>query len=323
MGVPAEELDRVVTPFLLPDGHLAVPLEAFGEIRIFDAGGKHLSTVGREGEGPGEFRSLQAAWARGDTIEAFDDRLLRITRFPPGGPAEVIPIELIPSAQAAVPGSPSYGWVVMGVADAGMGRRDQVALHRFSRDGSYLGEVGRFEGMARYRTPVFSGPDPLSPKTVFVVSGDRIYAGETLTPSMRVIGPDGSAEREITWIPAAEVSPAAAYQAVVEAAVAQARPNEAQQTRLRLESFPKTDRVSVFWGAQVDANGFLWIRPFDPLRHSLELGGYSSTGPGGTWLVVAPDGSAVSAVTVPAQLEPAMITSSDMVGIRRDELGVE
>ncbi|MHB1194844.1 MAG: hypothetical protein ACYC6F_17595 [Longimicrobiales bacterium] len=322
-GDPEQEFDQVVTPFLLPDGRLAVPLAGFGEIRIFDPKGRYLSTVGGAGEGPGEFTSLQAAWARGDTIEAFDDRLLRITRFLPSGETEVIPIEPILSAQAAVPGSPSYGWVLMGVADAGMGRRDQVALHRFRMDGSYLGEIGRFEGMARYRTPVFSGPDPLSPKTVFVVSGDRIYAGETLTPLMQVIGSDGTVEREVGWVPISDGSPSAAYQSVVEAAVAQAAPDAAQQTRLRLESFPKTDRVSVFWGALVDTNDFLWIRPFDPLQHCLELGGYNSIGVGGTWQILAPDGSPVPTVTVPSQLEPALITSHEMIGVRKDEMGVE
>ncbi|MHB1195086.1 MAG: NHL repeat-containing protein [Longimicrobiales bacterium] len=322
-GNPEQEFDRVVTPFLLSDGRLAVPLAGFGEIRIFDPQGRLLSTLGGAGEGPGEFRSLQAAWARGDTIEAFDDELQRVTRFWPGGEAEVIRIAPIPSAQAAVPGSPSYGWVLMGVADAGMGRRDQVALHRFGRDGSYLGEVGRFEGMARFRTPVISGPDPLSPKTVFVVAGDSIYAGESLTPSMQVIGPDGAVERQLRWVPAADVSPGTAYQAVIEAAVAQAAPDEAQRTRLRLESFPKTNQVSVFWGVQVDADGFLWIRPYDPLQHSLELGGYNGIGVGGTWLVLTRDGRSISSVTVPSQLEPASITSNDMIGIRKDELGVE
>ena len=322
-GDPAQELDRVVTPFVLRDGRLVVPLAGPGEIRVFDAAGMHLLTMGRKGEGPGEFMSLQAAWPRGDTIEAFDSRLLRITRFLPDGAVEVVSIEPIPSAQAAVSGSPSFGWVLTGVADAGMGRRDQVALHRLGRDGSHLGEVTRFEGMARYQVGNFSGPDPLSPKTVSVVYGDRIYAGETLTPSLSVFGPDGMLERTITWLPTLPAAATDAYETVINAAVAAAPAERAQETRARLEAFPKASSVSVYWGALVDDAGFLWIRPFDPVQHALVLGGYNSPGKGGEWLVIAPDGVTSTTVQVPSQLEPSLITSNDMVGIRRDELGVE
>lgn len=321
-GQAEQELDRVVTPFLL-QGSLVVPLAGPSEIRVFDAAGAHLATLGRQGEGPGEFMALQAAWARGDTIEAFDSRLLRITRFLPDGGTEVVPVEHIPSAQAAVAGSPSFGWVLKGVADAGMGRRDQVAIHHFGRDGSHLGEVARFEGMARYRIPNFSGPDPLSPKTVTLVHGDRTYIGETLTPSLSVFGPDGSVEGEITWTPPGPISPASAYATVIEAAVTAARAGQAQETRARLEAFPRASSVSVFWSVLVDGAGFVWIRPFDPLQHALVLGGYDSPGKGGDWMVVGPDGSALGSVQVPPDLEPSTITSSDMVGIRRDAMGVE
>lgn len=322
-GDPAQEFDRVVTPFLLPDGRLAVPLAGSREIRLFDAEGRHLATLGGEGEGPGTFSSLNAAWTRGDTIEAFDDRLLRITRFLPGGAVEVVSLERIPSAQAAVPGSPSFGWVLRGVADGGMGRRDQVALHRFGREGAHLGEIGRLEGMARYRVENFSGPDPLSPRTVAAIGGDRVYGGETLTPSILVFGPDGSLERDVTWSPDATVSAVSAYQSVVETAVARANPERAEQTRRRLEAFPRTDRVSVFWGAIVDEDDFLWIRPFDPLQHALELGGYGTPGVGGDWLLFSPSGAALPSVAVPSRLEPVSITRDAVVGIQRDELGVE
>ena len=322
-GDPAQVFDRIVTPFVLQDGRLVVPLAGPGEIRVFDALGSHVTTLGRKGEGPGEFMSLQAAWPRGDTIEAFDSRLRRITRFLPDGAVEVVPIAPIPSAQVAIPGSPSFGWVLSGVADAGMGRRDQVALHRMGRDGSHLGEVARFEGMVRYQVGNFSGPDPLSPKTVYAVRGDRIYAGETLTPAVSVFGADGALERTITWLTTPSSAANDAYEAVVNAAVAAAPANMAQNTRARLEAFPKASAVSAFWGALVDEPGFLWIRPFDPLQHALVLGGYASPGTGGDWLVIAPDGVTSTTVTVPSQLEPWLITATDMIGIHRDALGIE
>ncbi len=60
------------------------------QIRIFDAEGRHLQSLGRDGDGPGEFRSLLGAWPvryRDESsvdsrqIIAADSELDRITRF--------------------------------------------------------------------------------------------------------------------------------------------------------------------------------------------------------------------------------------------------
>ena len=51
------------------------------------------------------------------------------------------------------------------------------------------------------------------------------------------------------------------------------------------------------------------------------LGGYC--GPGGNWLVISPEGAEVGWLEMPEGLEPVQITSDAVVGIYRDELGVE
>src|SRR5687768_15597263 len=66
------EFDRVTTPFVLADGRVVVPLRGKSVIRVFAPDGSHQATLGRYGEGPGEFTALGGAWARGDTIEALD-----------------------------------------------------------------------------------------------------------------------------------------------------------------------------------------------------------------------------------------------------------
>jgi hypothetical protein len=65
---------------LLADGRIAVSDHLAKEGRVFDSTGRHMSTLGGEGEGPGEFRSLIGIWAyRSDSIAAFDQRLYRTT----------------------------------------------------------------------------------------------------------------------------------------------------------------------------------------------------------------------------------------------------
>jgi hypothetical protein len=49
-------------------------------IKVYDANGRHLRTIGREGSGPGEFRSAYIA-VRGDTVVAQDAQNARATSF--------------------------------------------------------------------------------------------------------------------------------------------------------------------------------------------------------------------------------------------------
>ena len=50
------------------DGSVAVIDRASAEIRIFDAAGRHLRSMGRHGEGPGEFRNAWKLWVQADEL---------------------------------------------------------------------------------------------------------------------------------------------------------------------------------------------------------------------------------------------------------------
>ena len=66
----------------LKDGSVVVADESIPEVRMFDAGGRHVWTSGRDGEGPGEYKGL---WllrgCLGATITAYDWQLDRITEL--------------------------------------------------------------------------------------------------------------------------------------------------------------------------------------------------------------------------------------------------
>ena len=320
---PAHEFYRIVTPFVLPSGDIAVPLAEDREIRIFGPAGHHIRTIGGRGEGPGEFRDLDQAWARGDTIEAFDGRTLRITRFFPGDSLETVRLTPILSAQSVITGYSGPGWALTGVASAEFGSRDRMAVHSFGPSGRHLGEIAHTLGMARYRTPLISGPDPISPKAVFAAGGDAIYFGETLTPRVIAVNQAGDTLSELTWDAADAFDPEEASRIVIDAALDQAGPGRAAELQAQLEAFPVRDRVSVFWGLLVDELGYLWIRPFEPAEHSLFLGGFSGVGMGGNWRVFSPDGTELDSMTLPPRFEPAYIARDRIVGIYRDDLGVE
>jgi hypothetical protein len=71
---------------ILADGSAAVMDDRAKTLYLLSADGRSIETVGRRGEGPGEFQSGSAVEAlHGDTIVVFDFTLSRLSRFDPTG----------------------------------------------------------------------------------------------------------------------------------------------------------------------------------------------------------------------------------------------
>jgi len=69
-----------------PDGRYVAADDAAKEVKVFDSTGRHLQTIGGDGEGPGEFRAVWLVGVyRGDSIYAFDYGLMRTSIFAPDG----------------------------------------------------------------------------------------------------------------------------------------------------------------------------------------------------------------------------------------------
>lgn len=322
-GDTTQQFHDIRTPFVFNDGQVVVPDGGSNTIRVFGQDGEHVRTLGGSGEGPGEFEMLDAAWNRGDTIEAWDTKLGRLTRFYPGDSVAVVTMESGPSAQQAVPGALPDGWVIAGVSSAGMGERDEMAVHHFDRQGNHMGVIARTRGMSRYRTSLAAGPDPLSPRPQFDVQDGRVYVAETLTPEIRVMNSSGDSLRTISWQSGTRPSAESAVRQTIQAIVDQEAPTDSASLRERMTSFPVREQVSAFWSFLVDEQGFVWVQPYSPRRHSLRLGGIRTAGPGGEWIVFSSDGRRLTSVKMPDGLQPTQITSDAVVGISRDEVGVQ
>ena len=80
-----DEFGRVSAVALGPDGTVFVADDANSEIRVFGLDGAHLRTFGRDGEGPGEFRSLYSIAWFGDRLLTYDPHLGRIGEFSADG----------------------------------------------------------------------------------------------------------------------------------------------------------------------------------------------------------------------------------------------
>ncbi len=324
-GDPDHELHRVVSPFLLPDGQLGVPLADDGAIRVFDANGELDQVLGAPGEGPGEFMGLSAVWTRGDTVEVFDGELSRVTRFAPGEEPETIPLEGVASAQSGVPGSAleSGGWLLYGVKEVQQSGRDRLALHRFASDGTHVEELSEVDGFRRHVHAMGRGPDPISPRPLFRSEGDRVYMAETLTPRVTELDAFTGDRREVEWLPARDVSSDDAIRLAREASASFSSPMPEEWVQANFTALTGDEAVSAFWDFLVDGDEFLWVREYDPAVHGVITGGLDSSGSGGTWRILDRDGTPVTTVTVPEDFEPLRIHDDRLVGVRRDELDVE
>jgi hypothetical protein len=339
-GGGPQDFHDLLPPSFTNDGSIVVPVRSESEIRTFDRQGALRKVYGGSGDGPGEFRFLGGAWIRGDTLEAWDVEHSRVTRFLPDGNLETIPLgEEAPAGSgvlSSVVARTQDGWMVTSVVWPGFGQRDLVLAHHFAREGSLI-ERGVIEvpGMLRVRTPRWSGPSPLSPSARFAWAdtdeGEVLLAGETLDPAFTLLPLHGEPPRRIEWEPPHRWDPEEAFQRAVQVYTeGREEPFREREGIAYDPEWPSDtdapERVPVFADLLVDEMGFIWVLPFDPTHHAAALGGRVGDGraaPGGRWMVLSPEGRPVGEIDVPSGLEPYEVTEDEVLGIYRDELGVE
>ncbi len=85
-GDPDHELFDVRGAVRLTDGRTVVANRGTHDLRYYDENGRHLRTVGREGEGPGEFDDVRYMTAiRGDSVITYDYGTRRASWFDASG----------------------------------------------------------------------------------------------------------------------------------------------------------------------------------------------------------------------------------------------
>ena len=90
IGAPDGEepylLHEVQDIIVFGDGRIGVANGGSREVRLYDENGAYLGSVGRSGEGPGEFRSIASIdLIAGDSVVAFDPDLRRVSVFDDDG----------------------------------------------------------------------------------------------------------------------------------------------------------------------------------------------------------------------------------------------
>ncbi|HST62781.1 MAG TPA: hypothetical protein VLK84_29010, partial [Longimicrobium sp.] len=81
----ADALGFVTSAVSLPSGGVALADAGMHRIDVFDAQGRRVRTMGREGRGPGEFTHPEWIGLRGDTLRVWDMVQARLTLFDTAG----------------------------------------------------------------------------------------------------------------------------------------------------------------------------------------------------------------------------------------------
>ena len=311
------------------------------DVRVFDSQGQHVFSFGQKGEGPGDFQSLDAAWALEDgSLLAVDDHLGRISRFDPNGRViETAAIEnnIVLSANIFRPGGrgmvlsyanppPSFesaAELALSSADdlaslffAGEANR-RVLFVRHRLDGTLVDTIaeGRQAGMAsapagRDGFSLFQVPFSSESAMAISTHGMAFVPGNAF--EVHVFDPDGA----LHMIARIDERPPERTEALLDAFVRGSFPN-ASDARLANEieqrrTIPLPDSLPGYVDVLLGPGGELWAERFT-------MPGADSV----RWDVFRPDGVYVGRVMVPPSLQLWQVGFDDVLGIARDELDVE
>lgn len=347
-GAPEYLFTDVVAAVRLSTGDIVVAERAASELRGYDAAGNFQWRAGRDGEGPGEFRSLDfVGTTAGDSLVTYDGALLRAQLFDPQG-------RLARTYRVAISEGEATGQGTL--ADKAVGVVDGLLVVRFIESGDEvptgvvrwplerlaaldfadgavrslivlpgLEQVMRAReegGLSRRRYLFANGPE-------FGAAAGRLALIDTEAWSVRLISPRDGAT---TAVFRRDVAPRAATAALVDlhldgiVALAFADPDQAptedvERVRRMWRGYLRAPHLPVLRSVHVDAAGHLWLQPY-----------YVAGAEPPPFEILAPDGTWLGSVSMPPGLvrafiqyqAPYMEIGDDYVlGVWTDELDVQ
>ena len=343
---PTVSLFRVVHVLPLEDSRVVISMTAAPRVLLIDPDGTVTATLGREGDGPGEYMGVGSVVPLGaDSLAVWDPERRRISIFTEDGTLqrevdmrESAPLSWIASPNVLEPSARTYllpsdpgSFVLFSVGMFGPGdgvRRVAAPTTRLDTNGRRLALLGSFPGEATFMSDATgTAPFPLGADAYGATVGDELIVGTAEEAEYRVYGPDGSLRRIVRW-PEADRSPAgpalAAWSSFVESFLESMPPSESDGIRDILDAMPEPERLPAYGGLLSSDSGEVWIGPYHPGQLML---GVAYMGrlrvPEQNWLVFDRDGVLRAAVPTPAGFRPVAVAENRLWGIHTDELEVE
>jgi hypothetical protein len=344
-GDEAYLFDRIMGVARLSDGRWAVADMGSAQVRYYSADGQHLRSVGRRGEGPGEFQQIMGMQKTADDVLIIDDARMRTHllsadgAFAGGLSAAGSPID----AQTRPVGSWRDGTMAARTVSASPQMLSEphamttmyhrAELVRGTGDAltlQVLDTLGVFETVRL--VPGWRGtaqPIRMDGRTHAALLGDGVVVADPMTFEIRVLDTAGRLRvlSRTDW----------QFQPIDQAMKDRDRaqfigmggenghpvPDRLRQQRQDIaETWTYAAHLPAFAAARVDDVDHVWLREFVPAEQT--VGGFVSapTEPA-RWLVMAPDGVIVGRVTLPGRFAPLALGEDFVAGVYRDDMDVE
>jgi hypothetical protein len=313
-GLDEYMLSNVGGAVRLSDGRIVVADGDVLVLRVYDANGQYLSSLGGRGGGPGEFGYLfgllncveDELWAlvlpRAFSRFRTDGAVIGLLRLSlPDGESE--------SAHAcnAARQHLVIGW---GTPRRGIGLfRTTTRATVLSLDGEVLADLGEVFGSERWGRETGNGPHDYGKQTVLALGDDRAYIGEADDFEIREYALDGELVRRIRW-QGRELAISPAEIGRYRSWVTETQELDPRAQELIKMEFPPT--MPAYDTMMLDEAGNLWVRRF-------ALPGIRED----DWDVFSPEGVWQGTVAAPLGLEITEIGDDWLLGIFQDELGTE
>ncbi|MFC1660307.1 hypothetical protein ACFL3S_02425 [Gemmatimonadota bacterium] len=327
-------LFRVERGHRLADGGIAIVNGGAHEIRVFDGSGSLVSTFGREGDGPEEFRDIRLAGVVGrDTLVLVDVSRKRLALIhPEEGFLQGAPVADEVSSFPVPSGTFADGRVVFAVSgriewseDFVEGPARPLQEYRTSDlQGAFTGSLGSKPGSeVVLSTMIYNGEPmvrrasgPLGKFPRSAVSSDRFYFGSEDTFEIEAVDPEGRIRRLIRVMEDPHPVTAEAYALFVEEEIGSRYLDEDAERRVREVYREREETLPPTFPAhgllETDALDHLWVEEY-------RLPGQETL----VWSVFDPQGIRLARVSLPRPMVIMEIGQDYLMGLVRDDLDVE
>lgn len=321
---------------MLVTGEIFVIDGSSREVRFYATDGSFLHSVGRAGEGPGEFAldPTLVSSPHYDSVMVFDARLQRFSvASPQGGAIRTYPSLTLTSTPWQV-GESAFGLTAI-ESPVGMVGEQVLTLHsRLSITGGpgvqpqipfeyriTQPETGASTVVTRFVRDRFVGTPlvgvlveiPFYVAPMAGTAGDRFYIGSGESSEIQEFDSTGQLRRLIRLDEPESLVTEDLLTQVVEARLStQGDPTVKAARRDAYRNAPTPRRVPVFRSLLVDELGWIWAESY----------GIETPGPP-EWMVFDRDGQAHGVVEMPTDFRVYQIGADHILGVGRDERGVE
>jgi hypothetical protein len=310
------QFSRAGGPWRLATGTIVLP-NGQSELRMYDSTGHYLRTVGRSGQGPGEYRQLwNIAPLAGDSILAFDllgrvsvldghGEYARSYAIDPGSVEP--PVEWLADRGAIFTVD---DWALRSQAARGAGVFQTIALLvRLHSDGVKRDTLDRLPG-AWWQ---YSGPNsaglPLSGDVLLAAGASGIVAAHGDAFALRWYDPAGRFTRRISVLETPRQSSAsdrAAYDSALAARMAAMGRRLGTEGRRGAPMQRYAEHVPLISALRVDRLGCLWVRRWAPAGSVVA-----------DWIVMNAEGLPLARVQMPGAFRANDIGGDYVLGLAR------